>query len=184
MEKFKFILFSIVTLTLVGISAYWAVVTLQSGTEYVAEQKIKQLGEENKELKKETEDLKKELATLQKKFGVEEETPAPAPTEQKPTPAPTPAPTTVYKNQTLINELEKLVASNVFLKLKSQGPGVGTVQRFLNVYNKTSSKVDNDYGPGTVTAVKAFQKDQGLTADGEAGAGTFRKMVEWLKKQG
>ncbi|MBU0999326.1 peptidoglycan-binding protein [Patescibacteria group bacterium] len=70
------------------------------------------------------------------------------------------------------------------MKLKSRGTRVGTVQNFLNIYNNTSDKVDNDYGTSTQKAVTAFQKDQGLNADGEAGSGTFNKMISWLKKQG
>ncbi|PIZ53219.1 hypothetical protein COY25_03820 [Candidatus Uhrbacteria bacterium CG_4_10_14_0_2_um_filter_41_7] len=69
------------------------------------------------------------------------------------------------------------------MKAKSSGTIVGVVQEFLNIYNKTSNRIDNDYGPGTQKAVTAFQKAQGITADGEAGPGTFRKMIDWLKKQ-
>ncbi|HBB54043.1 TPA: hypothetical protein DHS24_02780 [Candidatus Nomurabacteria bacterium] len=69
------------------------------------------------------------------------------------------------------------------MKEKSQGTRVGTVQTFLNIYNNTSKLVDNDYGPGTKTDVMNFQKAEGITVDGEAGPGTFRKMIEWLKKQ-
>ena len=89
--------------------------------------------------------------------------------------------TTVSKYQTLINDLQKLVNGNVYLKNKSQGPAVGTVQKFLNIYNKTSTKIDNDYGASTITAVKNFQKAQKLTVDGEVGSGTFKKMISWLK---
>ncbi|PIR68691.1 hypothetical protein COU48_02755 [Candidatus Nomurabacteria bacterium CG10_big_fil_rev_8_21_14_0_10_03_31_7] len=70
------------------------------------------------------------------------------------------------------------------MKLKSIGTRVGTVQNFLNVYNKTSNKIDNSYGASTQKAVASFQKTQGMTADGEAGPSTFSKMIDWLKKQG
>ena len=43
MEKLKFILFSIVVLALIGLLGYWSMNTIQSGTEYVKDQKIKQL---------------------------------------------------------------------------------------------------------------------------------------------
>ena len=188
MEKFKFVLFWIISLTVVGVLAYWAIVTIQSGTEYVAEQKIKQLEKENKNLEKETVELKSKLAILEKnnptEVGKESELVASEPKLSTTTSTSPTSGTTVYKNQTLIDELEKLVASNIILKSKSQGASVGTLQRFLNVYNKTSTKVDNDYGAGTADAVKAFQKDQGLSSDGEAGGGTFKKMIDWLKKQG
>ena len=70
------------------------------------------------------------------------------------------------------------------MKVGSKGTRVGTVQNFLNLYNKTSKRVDNDYGKTTKTDVIAFQKAVGLTQDGETGPTTYKKMIEWLKKQG
>ena len=37
--------------------------------------------------------------------------------------------------------------------------------------------IDGKYGPGTVAAVKAFQKDKGLTADGDAGPDTIAAIL-------
>ena len=174
MEKLKFILFSIVILSLMGFVGYWSVVTLQSGTEYKVSQKVEQLEKENEDLKTEVQRQKSELGVL--KSRLEESTPITA-KEPEPTGA------TVYKYNDLINELQKLVDSNVFLKQKSRGGNVGTVQKFLNIYNNTSNRVDNDYGASTAKLVADFQKDSGLSADGEAGKNTFIKMVDWLKKQ-
>ena len=171
MEKLKFALFSIVTLSLLGLFGYWAVVTLQSGTEHVNIQKIKDLQKENDNLKAELQKDEDEISALQA------QAPAPA---QAGSVAPTP---TASKYQSLIDALQKLVDGNVFLKLKSVGGNVGTVQQFLNVYNNTSGKVDNDYGPGMVKAVKSFQKDAGLNVDGQAGKSTFNKMIDWLQNQ-
>ena len=80
-----------------------------------------------------------------------------------------------------INTIQKLIDNKVYLKLKSQGTQVGTIQKFLNLYNKTSNKVDNDYGASTETTVKAYQKAVGITADGETGPSTYSKMIVWLK---
>lgn len=171
MEKLKFTLFSIVTLSLLGLIGYWSVVTLQSGTEYKTSQKIEQLEKENKDLKTEVKRLTDEFDALQSKL--DESAPA---VEEEPE-------RIAYKYQDLIDELQKLIDGKVLLKQKSSGPKVGTVQKFLNIYNNTSSKVDNDYGAGTAKLVTAFQKDSGLNADGEAGPGTFSKMIDWLKKQ-
>ena len=82
----------------------------------------------------------------------------------------------------LISRLEGLVADNVLMKGGSRGTRVGTVQEFLNVYNGTNNRVDNDYGPGTETRVREFQRAQNLTADGQTGPNTYRKMIEWLQK--
>lgn len=100
----------------------------------------------------------------------------PAPETNSPT-------TSANSHASLIAALEKLITDNVLMKEGSRGTRVGTVQQFLNVYNNTSSGVDNDYGPGTKSKVSAFQKAVGLTADGQAGPATYKKMIEWLQKQ-
>lgn len=180
MENFKFILGSIVVLAFIALGGYWAFSTIQSGGEYVNAKQIKDLQSENEELKDEIKKLRDELLVLQPEVKEEEiVSPSPSPVQPEPKPA-----VTVYKNQTLIDELQELIDDKIFLKLKSAGTRVGTVQNFLNIYNKTSNRVDNDYGESTKAAVVAFQKAQGLTADGEAGPSTFAKMIDWLKKQG
>jgi murein L,D-transpeptidase YcbB/YkuD len=185
MDKLKFIVFSIIVLAVVGVIGYWAVVTIQSGGEFAKSQEISQLQKENA-------DLTKQVADLTDKLNAS--TPMPEPITKFTIPSvqnttstqpvtPSTQPTT-YKNQSLINDLQALVTANVFMKLKSSGTRVGTVQKFLNLYNKTKNKIDNDYGASTVKAVAAFQKIQGLTADGQAGVSTFNKMISWLEKQG
>ena len=174
MEKLKFALFSIVTLSLLGIFGYWAVSTIQSGTESVIAQKAKQLQKENANLKVQVSKLANDLDTAQSK--IKDLTPV----VQKPTSP------TVYKYQSLMDEIQKLIDGKVVLKQHSGGSKVGTVQKFLNIYNNTTNKVDNDYGAGTVKAVTAFQKDQkdsGLNANGVADSDTFNAMIEWLKTQ-
>ena len=106
------------------------------------------------------------------------EEPLPAPSENE-----SPAPQPNSKYQTLIGELNKLISDNIFMKVGSRGTRVGTIQNFMNIYNKTSKKVDNDYGEGTKTDVANFQKAAGLPADGQAGPATYQKMIDWLKKQ-
>lgn len=174
MEKLKFILFSIVVLALIGLLGYWSMNTIQSGTEYVKDQKIKQLEKENKDLKIEIQKQKAEIGAFESELEKLEE---PAPTAEK---EPEPI---MSKYQNLIDELQKLANDNVSLKQKSIGLKVGTVQKFLNIYNNAFNKVDNDYGAGTAKLVAAFQKDSKLSADGEAGKITFLKMIDWLKKQ-
>lgn len=107
-------------------------------------------------------------------------TPAPAPISS---PAQAPAPSGGGQHATLISELERLISDNVIMKRGSRGTRVGTIQRFLNLYNGTSSTVDNDFGPGTESRLRDFQRSEGLTADGQAGPATYRKMIEWLDKQ-
>lgn len=171
MEKLKFALFSIVTLVLLGLFGYWSINTIQSGREHATDQKIKTLEKANADLTTEVKKLTSELGISQSKLA--EFMPS-TPKESAPI---------VYQYQSLIDELQKLIDGNVSLKLKSRGTNAGTVQKFLNIYNNTSNQVDNDYGAGTVRAITAFQKDSGITANGEAGSETFNEMIDWLKKQ-
>ena len=183
MDKLKFALFTLVTLSLLGLLNYWAVVTIQSGSEHVSVEKAEKLQNENEELIKEVEGLKNELALLQPEEKVENNNAANEGIQNKIETKSSVA-GTIYKNQDLINELQKLMDSNAVLKLKSSGSKVGTIQKFLNIYNKASNKIDNDFGESTKNMVIQFQKDQGLSPDGEAGKTTFSKMIDWLKKQG
>lgn len=183
MDKLKFGLFSIVVLSLIGLACYWSVKTLESGDEHNSSAELAELQKENAELKTQVSLLTEQLVKLTPDETKEEPVPEPKPTTTTTSkPTTTTTTTTVNKNQTLINELQKLVDDNVSMKLKSVGTRVGTVQKFLNIYNDTSNKIDNDYGETTKKLVADFQKDQGLTADGEAGVTTFKKMIEWLKK--
>lgn len=185
MENFKFILFSIFILGLLGFAGYWAFDTIESGSAHVSNQEQKELKLKNEELLKEVSALKKQITLFEAKQEeqdkVAEEQKALDAKKVESVPTPTPVKTTVLKYQSLIDELQKMVNNNVYLKNKSQGAYVGSVQKFLNIYNNTSNKIDNDYGSSTVTAVKNYQKSQGLTADGEAGPTTFKKMITWLK---
>ncbi len=184
MENFKFILSSIIVISLLAFAGYWAFSTIESGSSHVDIQKQKEIEDKNEELIKEINNLKKQVSLLEenkedqiKNDKIIEEVKTPEPTVV------TPPVITTLKYQSLINELQKLVDGNIYLKNKSQGPAVGSIQKFLNIYNNTSSKVDNDYGTSTATAVKSFQKAQGLTIDGETGPNTYKKMITWLKSR-
>ncbi len=178
-ENFKFILVSIIIIASIGLLGFWAFTTIERGDVSVYRQKQNTLEEQNEALQKEIARLKSELGTLEAEQPEPEQV-AEAPEKEEEVPAPV----TTYKNQTLINELDKLVRDNVYMKVGSKGTRVGTIQKFLNLYNKTSKPVDNDYGPGLKTDVTAYQKAAGTTADGETGPATYKKMIEWLKKQG
>jgi len=162
---------------------YWALFTIEPGNVYVEKQKQKQLEERNQELEEEIAQLKSQLGALEATQEEQEEETETI-TEQEPAPKPEPTPVASSKYQTLINEIQKLIDGNIFMKEKSVGTRVGTIQTFLSLYFKTSKKVDNDYGAGTKADVIKFQKAVGLPADGETGPVTYKKMIEWLKKQG
>lgn len=168
-------MFLIIILVLTGLLGYWAIFSIEGGDAHVNKQKQKELEQKNEELLEEVEDLKNEIASL--KAAQVEKVPEITPEQPKAT-------TVVStKHQSLINDLQKLVTDKIYMKEGSRGTRVGTIQTFLNIYNNTSKKVDNDYGASTKADIVKFQKAEGLTADGEAGPSTFSKMIEWLKKQ-
>ena len=179
MEKLKFIILSAIVIGVIGLVGYWAVMTIEPGNAHFYKEKQEELEAKNLALELEVAELKNELLNLQADQGSAAPAPDPAPATSTP-PA---QPSVSSKNQTLINELQKLITDKVFMKVGSKGTRVGTVQKFLNLYNKTDKPIDNDYGPGMKTDVTNFQKAVGLTADGEAGPGTYQKMIDWLRKQ-
>ncbi len=61
------------------------------------------------------------------------------------------------------------------LRKTSSGTDVRRLQRFLNELFYTCA-VDGNFGTGTENAVKAFQSDNGLSADGVVGPATYAKM--------
>lgn len=74
------------------------------------------------------------------------------------------------------------------LRKGDHGDAVGKLQTTLAALGYTdasggSLKVDNDFGPGTDHALKAFQHDHGLREDGVAGKATFASMAEAVTAQ-
>jgi len=178
MENFKFILFSIIVLAIVVLGGFWAFRTLEPGDIHAVREEKKALEEENEELKKEVEELRSKLADVGPASPQEEEVvdTEPAPLE--------PPKSSHYKYSNLIIQIENLEDENIVMKVGSKGTRVGTIQTFLNAYNDTSKRIDNDFGPGLKTDLMNFQKAVGLPADGQTGPATYKKMIEWLKKQG
>jgi putative chitinase len=59
------------------------------------------------------------------------------------------------------------------LKLESEGAEVVKLQERLKELGFNPGKIDGDFGPGTEAAVVAFQKSEGLLADGIVGVNTL-----------
>ncbi len=68
------------------------------------------------------------------------------------------------------------VATDSTLKSGSKGEAVKALQTRLKALGYYNSAIDGDYGYKTIAAVKAFQKKNGLTADGVAGTTTLKKV--------
>lgn len=65
---------------------------------------------------------------------------------------------------------------NRTLRKGSTGEDVRIVQKQLKALGYYTSSVDGVYGNGSIAAVRAFQQNNGLTADGLAGQRTFQKL--------
>src|SRR5438270_11867572 len=59
------------------------------------------------------------------------------------------------------------------LKQGSSGPDVTEMQQKLKDLGFDPNGVDGNFGPGTTSALKAFQQSKGLQADGIAGPATL-----------
>jgi len=59
----------------------------------------------------------------------------------------------------------------------SQGSEVRQIQQRLKELGLYSGPIDGDFGGGTESAVKAFQRAQSLTADGQVGPATWAKLA-------
>ena len=73
-------------------------------------------------------------------------------------------------------ELTSPYVQTAVLKQGSNGGEVKELQRRLKEWGYYNGAVDGIYGKGTVEAVKAFQKKNGLTADGIAGIETYKAL--------
>jgi len=62
------------------------------------------------------------------------------------------------------------------LREGDQGDAVRMLQQRLKALGYYSGNVDGDFGSGTVNAVKSFQRQNNLTADGVAGSGTLSRL--------
>ena len=67
-------------------------------------------------------------------------------------------------------------AAGVTIKKGNTGDAVGALQTVLTTLGYYKGEINNTYDADTIKAVKAFQKKNGLTADGSAGAAT-RKLL-------
>ena len=87
---------------------------------------------------------------------------------------PTPAPTATPKPEA--EDKNSAAVSWPTLRKNDSGENVAQLQEALAELGYLSGKIDGNYGTNTVEAVKAFQKANGLTADGTAGENT-QKML-------
>ncbi len=92
----------------------------------------------------------------------------------------TPRPTTAGATRTPTVAATTAASS---LKVGSSGDEVRKLQRRLKELGYYKSSVDGDFGEGTEVAVQAFQRQNGLTVDGKAGANTQQKLYSSSAKR-
>ena len=83
------------------------------------------------------------------------------------------------KGETVLSAQTQSIDDTVcaaILKQGSQGSEVREVQRRLKLWGYYKGSVDGVFGAGTRSAVIAFQKKNGLTADGVVGKSTYRAL--------
>ncbi|GLW46320.1 hypothetical protein Stsp02_19820 [Streptomyces sp. NBRC 14336] len=74
---------------------------------------------------------------------------------------------------------ERAAADQPFARRGTVAEGVKNIQRRLNELGRTPPlDVDGNFGPRTDAAVRAFQADQGLAADGMVGNKTWRRLMD------
>lgn len=70
--------------------------------------------------------------------------------------------------------------ADIFITSKGTINGVA-LQTALKKAGYLPGKADGIIGPKTVAALKTFQRDKGLTADGNIGIKTMKELLEYLK---
>ncbi|MBR6706184.1 MAG: peptidoglycan-binding protein [Clostridia bacterium] len=68
------------------------------------------------------------------------------------------------------------------ISVGDRGDDVYALQKTLFFLGYYTLSLDGSYGPGTVNAVKAFQRDHSLTTDGQAGPKTLQALDKAVKK--
>ena len=86
-----------------------------------------------------------------------------------------------FKKATHIYRYSGTVNSTALIKYGEVSDRVALLQKFLNWYGDYKLAEDGLFGDGTLSAVKKFQKEQGLTVDGIVGSNTIAKMKEAKK---
>lgn len=88
-------------------------------------------------------------------------------------------PRNIRGNETDVKTLPPI--SGYTIRPGDRGDAVIEVQQTLTQLKYYSGAIDGDYGSGTQTAVKAFQKDNKLTSDGVIGSKTFAALALAVK---
>lgn len=72
------------------------------------------------------------------------------------------------------------IIPNTTLKKGSKGESVKYLQKFLNWYGNFKLIVDGELGELTESALKIFQKTEGISADGVYGTNSYNKLITYV----
>ena len=95
--------------------------------------------------------------------------------------ATTPTITTPTTQPTTTPQAHPLPAPTATLKPGDTGAQVKVLQRALASLSFSTGKIDGQYGPATIAAVKRFQRSARLTADGIVGPATLTALATALR---
>ncbi|MGQ4538097.1 C40 family peptidase [Dermabacteraceae bacterium P7074] len=95
------------------------------------------------------------------------------------TPAPAPAPAPRQETAPASPSVQQMEDSSI--KLGDRGEAVITVQELL-IKTGVSLRVDGSFGPNTESAIKAFQRREGLRVDGIVGDSTMKRLKNPTKR--
>ena len=181
MENLKFTVTSSIMVFVIAAVGFLAYMALEKGDESGLKQQVRELKAQLVEKQEEVTELERQVALLsvdlegQQEIVAEQEEAAEQQTESS-------TETSSGSDSELLTALKSLKSRGVVLEPGDSGSSVGTIQKFLNVYNNTSGGVDNDFGPGTRGKVENFQANEGIGVDGGVGPGTLSAMIKWLEE--
>lgn len=79
-------------------------------------------------------------------------------------------------NGSKTQKIKALGAAPGPMRIGDKNSDVKKLQQALDILGYYNGRIDSDYGKGTTAAVKAYQKDHRLTADGVAGRNTVKSI--------
>ncbi len=174
MKQFGFTLITILFLGILGYGGYFAVASLKDPKQYVTDSG-ERIGDMHRVAT--TTDDGGEKSVYDLNLNLAEQT---ASTTQQVLAATS---STATASSSLVERLETLISKNIVLKRGTKGDYVGTIQMFMNEHYNKNLKIDNDFGAKLEADVKKFQAENKISATGQVGSQTQKKMLELAKKQ-
>ncbi len=87
-----------------------------------------------------------------------------------------------YCGITRVGDVRSLLTATGLIKVGSGGDAVRALQRFLDAFRHTPGPIDGLFGTLTLNAVRAFQSQSGLMADGVVGSLTRAEVAELVAR--